>query len=251
MEILSRRGFFAAAGAILAARPALASEFWKKKDPADWTSDEIGVMLTKSPWAKEVTAQFVPGEEGGGYGRQGGGYPQGGGGGPMGGPRVGVGIPGIGMPRRRGGGGYPGGRGGGRGTGSTYKGTIRWESAQPVLMASKTTLSEDFADQYVIHVIGIPLLNTREQSSDDDHRRDDDRLDNLKHLATLSTNTRGMTDAQLVKRAGDGFLFGFPKKELSLSNDDKEIHFGAQLGRLMVKAKFIPKDMQFRKKLAV
>jgi len=52
-------------------------------------------------------------------------------------------------------GGNQGGRGQQRGT--SYKGTVRWESAQPVLDALKTPLPDAFANHYVIAVIGFPL----------------------------------------------------------------------------------------------
>ncbi|MGA2434255.1 MAG: hypothetical protein ABSG25_03120, partial [Bryobacteraceae bacterium] len=55
------------------------SEFWNKKAPADWTSEEVTQLTTKSPWAKEVTGEFSRGEGGGGG--MGGGGGQGGGGG--------------------------------------------------------------------------------------------------------------------------------------------------------------------------
>src|SRR5215467_11348672 len=94
-------------------------DFWNKKAPSEWSAEEDSQLLNKSPWAKEVTAQFSGGGQRGG----GGGFPGGG----MGGPRIGIG--GIGMPRGRMGGGR--GRGGGPGQ-SSYKGVVRWESAQPI-----------------------------------------------------------------------------------------------------------------------
>src|SRR5690242_5682235 len=106
---LSRRRMFLMAGAGFAARlpmSAATDEFWNKKPPSDWTSQEIDRLITKSPWAKAVKAQYVSGtansQAGGSHptGRSGGGYP---GGGPGGG------YPGGSYP----GGGYPSGRGGG------------------------------------------------------------------------------------------------------------------------------------------
>ncbi|MDE3195860.1 MAG: hypothetical protein KGN84_05930, partial [Acidobacteriota bacterium] len=34
-----------------------ASDFWNKKDAAQWTPKEIDTMKTKSPWAKKVYGQ--------------------------------------------------------------------------------------------------------------------------------------------------------------------------------------------------
>jgi hypothetical protein len=70
-------------------------------------------------------------------------------------PRIGIpGIGGMGGGRRMG-----GSQGGGRGQqrGMSYKGTVRWESAKPVLDALKTPLPDAFANHYVIAVIGFPL----------------------------------------------------------------------------------------------
>src|SRR5271167_4461190 len=96
---LTRRGVlmlasgvgFAAWGRLYGAN----SEFWNKKEPAEWTSAEIDQLISKSPWARQVGAQYsrdrsdgsgnpddqgYPGGGGGGGGRGGMG-----GGGPMGG----------------------------------------------------------------------------------------------------------------------------------------------------------------------
>src|SRR5262249_11472726 len=31
------------------------SEFWNRKDPSEWSADEIDRLITKAPWAKEIT----------------------------------------------------------------------------------------------------------------------------------------------------------------------------------------------------
>ena len=36
------------------------TEFWDKKDPSQWTGEEIDRLTTKSPWAKSVSAQASP-----------------------------------------------------------------------------------------------------------------------------------------------------------------------------------------------
>src|SRR5581483_4949258 len=111
-HILSRRDLFALAAGATAAGwsrlDAFNSDFWDKKPPSEWTSEEIEKLTTKSPWAKQVSAQMAAGGGGG----AGGGGRGGMGGGGMGGPRIG-GIPGMGGPRM-GGGGMGGGRRGGQ-----------------------------------------------------------------------------------------------------------------------------------------
>ena len=51
--VLTRRGILLIAAALrLSARN---SEFWNRKDPSEWSADEIDRLITKSPWAKEIT----------------------------------------------------------------------------------------------------------------------------------------------------------------------------------------------------
>src|SRR5947209_7229477 len=69
-------------------------------------------------------------------------------------------------PASEGGGMGGGGMGRGRGregrqSAESFKATIRWESAKPILEALKTPLPEAFADHYVISVSGLPLNSER------------------------------------------------------------------------------------------
>ena len=250
-------------GGLAAWRPlhATTSGFWNKKAPGDWSTEEIDALITKSPWAREASAQgAAPG--GGGYGSPGG-SPNGGGypGGSQGG--------GIGMPRG-GGRGMGGNRGGGRGQqgGVQYRGTVRWESAQPVLDALKTPLPDEFANHYVIAVIGFPLPGgqRRYQDEEEDYpprqsrndnpprRSQEDTLDNLKQLTTLQPKGKELAQAGVVRQqtsSNSNLLFGFSKDSLTLTKDDKEVLFSTTLGRLVVKAKFNPKEMLYHGQLAV
>ena len=283
---------FLLAGAGLAARFPLSAgkpgkdDFWNKKAPGEWTEEEIDRLISKSPWAKPVKAQWAPGEDGqaddnpgttSGRGT-GGGYPGGGGGGYPGGGYPGGGYPG-------GGGGYPGGTGrgtggigipgiggipipgigrkrgnGGAGPASPYEGTVRWESARPILEGMKAPLPEVFAGHYVISVTGIPLLGVRSTRSgeEDDaatarqHELDD--LDRVKGLSSLEARGRDPVQAGLVTRqvgTGSSFLFGFSRELLPLETRDTDILFSTQMGRVVVKAHFVPKEMQYHGELAV
>ena len=268
--LLSRRRMFLLAGAGVAAwlpLDATTADFWNKKAPVDWTTEEIDRLITKSPWAKQIKAQYASGaadaRDGSGYpggGTGGGGYPGG-----MGRPRgggIGVGIPGIG------GIGLPGGMGGGRGNGggssrggtvSPYEGTVRWDSARPILDAMKSPLPEAFEGRYVISVSGIPLMGGRSTSTgeDDDstasRRQEQDDLDRLKGLSSLQPKGKDIVQAGVVARqigAGTSFLFGFSREMLPLDTRDTEILFTTQLGRLVVKAHFLPKEMLYHGELA-
>jgi hypothetical protein len=128
--ILSRRQVLGLSGMglILSSVTARATqEFWDQKDPKDWTQEEIDRLLTRSPWARQVTAAPTsglprPAVDGGGFG--------------------------IGMGRRRGNPvAHP----------ASGKATVRWESAQPLRDVAKTSLASAFQDHYVIGVYGLDV----------------------------------------------------------------------------------------------
>ncbi len=57
---LSRRDWLVLAAGMLAWRPSRAwagKDFWDAKDPDSWSSDEVRKLLTKSPWAREITGE--------------------------------------------------------------------------------------------------------------------------------------------------------------------------------------------------
>jgi hypothetical protein len=263
--IPTRRSLLTFAGAsLLPWRNLHAADFWNKKDPSQWTGEEIDELTSRSPWAKPVTAQFAPGSNNGGNGQGGGGYPRGGG---MGGPGIGIGGIGIGMPRRGG-----MGRPGGYPQQSNYKGTVRWESAQPIIDALKTPLPEAFANRYVIAVRDIPLLKNqpRQQQNPDDTDQDSPKLstrdpdddgslskrdlDDLKIMTSLQPKGKESAQAGVVQQmtpGGTHFLFGFSKEFLDFGRKDHEVVFSTQLGKLIVKAKFDPSEMLYHGTLAV
>jgi hypothetical protein len=175
-------------------------------------------------------------------------------------PRVGIGGIGIGMPRGRGG--MGGGRGAGRGQSgvSSFKGTVRWESAQPILDALKLPLPEVFANHYVIGIRDFPLLAGRRRAEDDDpdsstQANDNQRmLDRLKQSTTLQPKGKELAQAGIVQQPNPGgthILFGFAKEFFDFGKDDHEVDFSTQLGSLLIKAKFDPKEMLYHGKLAV
>jgi hypothetical protein len=263
--VLTRRGMLTfAAGAGMASWGrlyAFSSDFWNKKEPADWSSQEIEQLTTKSPWAKETSAQYshdAGDQNGSGYpggGGGGGGYPGGG----MG-RSGGMGIPGIGG---MGGGGMGGGGRGGRRGGQqapAFKGTVRWESAKPILDALKTPLPDGFANHYVVSVSGFPLNGSRRRSQDDSDsdnasQSTQDTLDQLKSLTFLEPKGRDGAQPGVVQQSPSGgsgnVLFGFSKEILALKADDKEVTFSTKLGNLLVKTKFNLKEMMYRGDLAL
>jgi len=278
---LTRRGaLMLAAGACVTGwqrLDAFTSDFWNKKEPTEWSAQEIEQLTTKSPWSKEVSAHFARDESkqsgpmgggGGGYPGGGGGYPGGGGGYPgggggMGGPRIGGmggGRGGMGGPGM-GGGGMGGGRGRrGGGPSQAFQGTVRWESAKPVLEALKAPLPDTFTNHYVIGVSGFPMMSGRPRSEDDDNRNStaeasEARLDNLKSLTFLKPKDKEGEQPGLVLQqpssGGGTYLFGFSKEMMALTAADKEVTFTTRIGRLDVKAKFNLKEMLYRGDLAL
>ncbi len=215
-----------ACGRLYAANP----EFWEKKPPSEWTSEEIDRLITRSPWAKQVSpeSKAPQGGRGGGFHLPGG-----------------IGIGGMGGGRMGGG---RGGRGGGGA--SSIQGIIRWESAKPILEALKTTLPESLADRYVISVNGFPIRTEGEGSRDPD-----DMLEALKTLTSLHPKGKEPAQPGVVERQAStgapNFLFGFAKDLLALDRDDTEVEFTTQLGRLALRAKFNLKEMMYRGALAI
>jgi len=226
------------------------SEFWNKKDPSQWSSDEIEKLKTKSPWAKTVNVSLQQSGSGGngggiGYPGGGGGYPGGGmGGGGMGGGRG-----------RRGGGGGP--------APIQYHGVVRWVSAKPIQEALKSPAPEGLADSYVISVSGIPILTGDRQRSDESDSDatgakgpSQDVLDRIKNLTYLEPKGKSPVQPGTVRQGSAGFetnvlLFGFSHEGLQLTPAEKEVSFTTQLGRLEIKTKFNLKDMMYHKELAL
>jgi hypothetical protein len=217
------------------------SEFWNKKDPSQWSSEEIEKLKTKSPWAKPVNVAL---RQSGSSGNSGGvGYPGGGG---MGG--------GMGRGRR-------GGMGGPAPI--EYKGVVRWVSAKPIQEALKSPLPESLANAYVISVSGIPTLTgDRQRTTDGDsdtaagNGPSADVLDRIKNLTYLEPKGKSPAQPGTVQPGTAGFetnvlLFGFSHEVLQLTAEDKEVSFTTQLGRLEVKTKFNLKEMTYHKELAL
>jgi hypothetical protein len=271
----TRRSLLLLAGAGLAGvrLNAASGEFWNKRPPSQWTREEIDLLITKSPWAKTVKATYAPGENpssndsgypngngGGGYPpNSGGGYPNGGGY-PGGRSRGGMGIPGIGglsIPGL-GGGGRPRNGGGSRGQTSPYEGTVRWESALPIQDAMKSGPPEQLEGHYAISVNGIPLMGGARYQGEDDsassRKQEQDDMDRLKGLSSLQVKGKDHVQAGVALRqvsSGSSFLIGFSKELLPLHTQDSEVIFTSQIGRLVVKAQFLLKEMQYHGELAV
>jgi hypothetical protein len=211
------------------------SDFWNRKEPSQWSSEEIDRLITASPWAKQVKASAAPPAADvkrpdeptipGAGGRIGG-----------------ISRPSIRIPV------------GGRGGKALFDVTVRWESARPVLEALKTPLADAFANHYVISVCGIPGSYATAQTSK--HSDDDESpVDRMKSQTHLEGKRLFPVQAEVVQLAPGAstqtFLFGFPTDKLRLSLDDNEVTFVTQVEKSSIRAKFNLKEMIYRDTLAI
>jgi hypothetical protein len=192
-----------------------ASEFWNKKDPSAWTSDEVLQLATRSPWAKTGRVLPKPGRDRGSFQQPG--------------PDIG---------------------GGGTGRGSNPKlgevpvvpvgeVTVVWASAQPLLDALKSSFPADFANHYVIGVNDLPATEGGRKVNQDSM------------AANLQVRGKDSTDAGGVLPARGTVLFAFSRELLPLSVADKEVLFALDTNQFSVKVRFDLKEMTYRGRLAV
>jgi len=225
-----------------------ASDFWNRKPPAGWTDEEIHRLMNKSPWAKEVNAGALPDRN-----RLTGAPPA---------PDVSGGGPGRGMtgPPPTGYDIGSGREGRDRGARPATAVTVRWESAQPILEATKEKLPAEFNGHYVLAVVGLPLEWGLDRPSRADRNRAEDQairlsdvLERLKAGATLGAKGKDPEGAGVVRRApsDEAWLFGFSRELLPLGRADKDIEFTLNSGPMIVKAKFEPAEMMYRGQLAL
>ena len=237
--------FLPGAGSALVAARALfaASDFWNRKPASEWTEDEIKRLMSKSPWAKEVNAGATPDRNA------------------LTGAPPGPDVPGNGQGRWMVES-YPIGGGRERREGGARPATavtIRWESAQPILDATKETLPAEFKGHYVLAVAGLPLewgLNRpgrNNRGAADAAVRLSDLVERLQAGATLSAKGKDPEGPGIVRRApsDEGWLFGFSRELLTLTKSDKDIEFSLNSGPMAVKAKFEPAEMMYRGQLAL
>jgi hypothetical protein len=148
-----------------------------------------------------------------------------------------------------------GGGGGGGGTPKAvqqFKGIVRWESAQPIQEAAKTKFSDDFANHYVICVIGFPLTGRKSDSEDSGPPTvSKSALDRIKAASSLTPKGKDMAQAGVAQVVGDALLLGFSKESVKLSPDDKEVAFVTAIGRMAIKTKFNFKEMLYHETLAI
>jgi hypothetical protein len=195
---------------------AAAGHFWDSKPASQWTPEEIAELTQKSPWAKQVTAQYRTAMEDlkTQSDRQ---------------PAQGRGEAKIGecglVP-----------------CGDIMPGTVTviWESAQPMREALHPVIPPEFNGRYVISVRGL---------------EGEQFPDRLKAGADLSAKGKPPIQPGLVRQRNSSWLFGFSRDLMSLDTGDKDVQFNVRTGvnftATLLRATFNPKEMIYRGVLAL
>jgi hypothetical protein len=215
---ISRRQALAYTGLALAARPVLraAPPFWETKPASQWTPEEITKVVTRSPWAKEVNAQYRAA---------------------MDDPRIQPGAPLVNRPGEP----IPG-ECGLVPCANVMPGkvVVIWESAQPIQEALHPLEPPDFNGRYIISIRGLAGNYT---------------TGTLKAGTDLVAEDRPPLQPGVVGRRNNTWLFGFSRELLPLSKDDGDVEFtvriGEHLSSTLLRATFKPKDMVYHGQLAL
>jgi hypothetical protein len=196
------------------------AEFWNTEEPDKWTKEEIDELISKSPWAKPVSAElkaFAPLSSTTGRRRS---------------------MPGI--PRA----------GAGDTTGSPkFQGVVRWASAKPIRLALKEQFPEDLEGHFVISVSGLPIVS----GHGGDDSSDGDSYAGLKQKTSLQVKGQEAVQPSLIEpdpKETSTLYFGFLPQVVQLDSD-KTVTFETTMDPLKVKAKFEMKTMKFKGDLAV
>jgi hypothetical protein len=193
---------------------AYSKEFWNEKKPSDWTSEEIEMLLNKSPWAKAAAISYYGGQNG-----------------PMSST-----LPGTRSRRSS----------SASNTSSpsaqspaAWKAIVRWESALPVREALKQS-RPDIEKYYILNLIGDVPSGGAEPESFEMLKQ----ATKLEHKGDAILLSRvAVAPKSVLSLAGTLFYFS---RDLALRPEDKQATFSTKLGPIDVKCKFTLKDMIVR-----
>ena len=258
-----------------------AADFWEKKEYKQWKPKEVHKMLTKSPWAQNVSLDAMRMRRGGFENVEGGptqdpsarrGDPEqsqggGGGGGGFGGSGA---NPPSGSVGSGGGFGPPsGGPGGGGGPNlggrrpAARRGpppinvTVRWASALPVKQAIiRARYRGDFEEsekdqqllnmkdeQYVVLLSGLPSRMARALQGNTD------RIKQMTVLHRKKKDPIAAASVEVLPRDQYVEIFMFFPREEAIALEDKDVELRTQVGPFKIKRKFKLKKMVFNDKL--
>lgn len=237
------------------------ADFWKTKEPSQWSDDEAAKMLMKSPWAKSVSTQTVTAGSSG-RGDMGGGMEGGGGAG------------------GRGGMGGGGGMGGVMASGPTSPPIIvRWESSAPVKAANarkqfahSAEIAQWAQDNYVVSLTGFVTRAARRGAPPGEagpgargaQKQGDPRSGAPPAGANPNADLPNFRGA--VIRHGDKQVFPVDKimvirtaqgpglyllfsRTNAITSGTKEVTIEFTIDRVTTKTKFKVKDMEYRGQL--
>lgn len=218
---LSRRdligGTIRAGLSICAARDLFAaSDFWNRKDPSAWTSEEILQLATKSPWARTARVLPRPGRDRGSFDNT---------------------TPDLAASSQQ-------GRGASNKPGEiaivpVEEVTVIWASGQPILDALKTVFPKDFANHYVLGVNDLP-------------KTEGGRKVNPESItASLQLHGGRSVDAGGILPGRETTLFAFSKELFPLTTADKEVLFALEADQYSIKTYFNLREMTYHGRLAV
>jgi hypothetical protein len=213
MKALSRRSIL-----LLPLSAWASSHFWDKDDPSTWTADEITQLTTKSPWAKEATAELKSNDS-----NMAGAAPRAAGRGRRGGGSAGAASPGL--PK--------------------FQSIVRWASAKPIREALKLKFPESLAGHYVISVSGLPIISPGDTGDDSFATIKDQTALLLKRGEPIQPGV-AYQDPNDTSTIYFGFL-----PQLANVADAKTAIFTMSTGPLEVKVKFNLEEMKYRGELAV
>lgn len=119
--------------------------------------------------------------------------------------------------------------------------TVVWESAEPLLDALKSKFSSDFANHYVIGVNDLPKTQGKHP------------VNQANMQASLQARGKTPVDAGAIEPTQNGqiMLFGFSKELFPLTAADKDVIFSVETDQYSIKARFEPKEMVYKGRLAV
>lgn len=247
--MLTRRSCLQFTAALLVPEFAAAkSDFWNAKAVDKWSSEEIEKLTNDSPWAKGVNVEFqqdtdpvLSSANTPGIGR----------GGMIQAPRnpahdiqMAPDAEAVrGGPRRR------------------EPVIVRWESGQAIRDAYGFPLPADFNDRYVIGVTQLPygIMDRPRRGEapvapESALQKQQKMRELLQAAAYLEAKGKEPAQAGIVRlapKAAQTWLFGFSKEFLTIEPSDRDVQFTLHTALVSLRAKFDPKTMIYRGKLAV
>ena len=213
--VLSRRGILLFVATLRLS--AGDSEFWNRKDPSEWSADEVDRLITKSPWAKEIT---VLQEQSG--------------------------------QKRRG---RAAGQFNGVVRWESAKPVLEaMKTSLPAEFSNHYVIS---VSGIPMSSLGPRISESTAAEARAKQREIEGVLDRIKSVTRLEANGAAAAQPGIVQETPFGvgetrtMLFGFSKTLLQLSLENQEAGFNTQMGMIQVKARFNLREMIYHDELAV